>query len=286
MKVENGDEFSVMRNLNNNEKVPLINPQTCEMVPDARIIFESWFDKFARPREEFDDAETLSDAKYMDKSSCVKFLISTIKDQRLNNYSASPESVRIDENSSTIQSLYKDYDEDKDDRLTKAEFLRFYQTKCRDNPNIVWQNLEKHNVGKDLMLGQHSDFDLTYNNDSCLVTDQTELPRYFISANQDLFNALFNLEHLLAREAPSHKQASMESVWRLIGELKTNPQLYLSILKNEDLEARLGNPRQLSSYRLLYTLQIMYSLMANYRVQEASCVNLYVESRAKPQLWN
>ena len=57
MKVENGEEFTVMRNLNNNDKVPLINPQNNELVPDARIIFEEWFDTFAVPREEFDDAE-------------------------------------------------------------------------------------------------------------------------------------------------------------------------------------------------------------------------------------
>ena len=56
MKVENGEEFTVMRNLNNNDKVPLINPQNNELVPDARIIFEEWFDTFAVPREDFDDA--------------------------------------------------------------------------------------------------------------------------------------------------------------------------------------------------------------------------------------
>jgi len=71
MKVENGEEFTIMRNLNSNDKVPLINPQNNEMVPDVRIIFEKWFDTYARPREEFKDAETLTEAKYMDKKSCV-----------------------------------------------------------------------------------------------------------------------------------------------------------------------------------------------------------------------
>lgn len=40
MKVENGEEFTVMRNLVNNEKVSLINPQNNELVPEARLIFE------------------------------------------------------------------------------------------------------------------------------------------------------------------------------------------------------------------------------------------------------
>lgn len=78
MKVENGEEFTVMRNLNNNEKVPLINPQNNELVPDARIIFEEWFDTFARPKEEFEDAESLTEEKYMDKEACVRFMTSTI----------------------------------------------------------------------------------------------------------------------------------------------------------------------------------------------------------------
>ena len=78
MKVESGEEFTVMRNLNNNEKVPLINPQNNELVPDARIIFEAWFDTFARPRGEFEDAESLTEEKYMDKQACVRFMTSTI----------------------------------------------------------------------------------------------------------------------------------------------------------------------------------------------------------------
>ena len=68
-----------MRNLNNNEKVALTNPQNNELVPDARLIFEEWFDTFAKPREEFDDADSLTEPKYMDKASCVNFMHTTIK---------------------------------------------------------------------------------------------------------------------------------------------------------------------------------------------------------------
>lgn len=126
------------------------------MVPDVRIIFEEWFEMFARPREEFEDAEGLTEEKYMDRKACVNFMLSTIKDNRLNNniHASSPESFTINENSTTINSLYKEYDSDEDGRLTKSDFLRFYQTKCLQQPAVVWQNLEKHNVGKDLMTGQ------------------------------------------------------------------------------------------------------------------------------------
>ena len=40
MKVESGEEFSVMRNFASSERVPLTNPQTKKMVPDVKIIFE------------------------------------------------------------------------------------------------------------------------------------------------------------------------------------------------------------------------------------------------------
>ena len=79
----------------------------------------------------------------------------------------------------------------------------------------------------------------------------------------------------------------MESVWRLIGRLKTNPQLYLSVLRNENLEERLGveNPEQVQSYKLLYSLQIIYSLIGNYRNKSVNTVSLYREKQ-RPQLWS
>ena len=78
----------------------------------------------------------------------------------------------------------------------------------------------------------------------------------------------------------------MQAVWNLIGCLKTSPQLYLSLLKNERLEERLGRPRQTSNYRLLYTLQIIFNFMAYYRKKELSMAFLYYEAPRRPQpLW-
>jgi len=77
----------------------------------------------------------------------------------------------------------------------------------------------------------------------------------------------------------------MDSVWRLIGQLKTNPQLYLSLLRNENLEERLGNPEEVSSYKLLYSLQIIYSLMSNYGKKRSGTVNMYLENRKPQPLW-
>ena len=163
------------------------------MVPDVRIIFEKWFDTYAKPREEFKDAETLTEAKYMDKKSCVQFMTSTIKGVQQTGIDRVD--TVITESSNAIKALYDEYDSDHDGRLTKADFFNFYHQKCIKMPHVVWQNLEKHNVGKDLLPGQALEIDLTYSNDSCLIQSQEELPRYFISANQEQFNFLFNLEN-------------------------------------------------------------------------------------------
>lgn len=100
------------------------------------------------------------------------------------------------------------------------------------------------------MPGQNSEVDLTYSDDDCLVRSQDTLPRYFISANQEQFNSLFDLEPMLS----AGNSDTMEQVWKLIGSLKTNPSLYLSLLRNEHLDERLGSPEQMSNYRLMYTL--------------------------------
>ena len=60
-----------MRNFASSERVPLTNPQTKKMVPDVKIIFEQWFDTFSRPKEEFEDADSLTEDRYMDKKGCV-----------------------------------------------------------------------------------------------------------------------------------------------------------------------------------------------------------------------
>ena len=40
-------------------------------MPDARIIFEQWFDTYSRPKEEFEDSAELTEERYMDKKGCL-----------------------------------------------------------------------------------------------------------------------------------------------------------------------------------------------------------------------
>ena len=69
---------------------------------------------------------------------------------------------------------------------------------------------------------------------------------------------LFGLENKL------NDAKAQESVWNLIGQLKTNPKLYLSLLKNENLAERIGKPSEIPTYKLLYNLQILQSFLSNY----------------------
>ena len=70
---------------------------------------------------------------------------------------------------------------------------------------------------------------------------------------------------------------AQESVWGLIGQLKTNPKLYLSLLKNENLPERLGKPAEVPTFKLLYYLQILHSFLSGYGQKKAGAISLYFE---------
>ena len=67
---------SALKNQPLSEKLTkkLIDTQNDELLPDVRTIFEGWFDKYAKPKVEFPDANSLTDERYMDKQACVCFM--------------------------------------------------------------------------------------------------------------------------------------------------------------------------------------------------------------------
>lgn len=73
-----------------------------ELVPEARAIFESWFDKF-------------SEDGVMTPETCVEFIKNSTKDETV--AITDPRVVR----------LFNEYDKDIDGKLTKEEFLEFYK---------------------------------------------------------------------------------------------------------------------------------------------------------------
>lgn len=51
-----------------------------------------------------------------------------------------------------IDGVYKQYDDDKDDYLTLANFLAFYRDSAIDRLSTVWSNLHSFGVQNDLRL--------------------------------------------------------------------------------------------------------------------------------------
>ena len=156
----------------------------------------------------------------MDKTACVAFMTATVKTQ--------PNQMpvqKITENTSFIVNLFQSFDADEDGRLTKADFIRFYHQKSmeKDGNRAVWQNLESHGIGKDLKPGVINDTDMHYNDDLSIIRCQDRLPRYFIAADEKLLNSLFSLEEALKNSQRNHYSEAMDSVWKLIGQLKTSP---------------------------------------------------------------
>jgi Ca2+-binding EF-hand superfamily protein len=50
-----------------------------------------------------------------------------------------------------IQRLFNEYDTNRDGRLTLSDFLRFYSEKSVNQTEVVWQNLQAHGIGHDLL---------------------------------------------------------------------------------------------------------------------------------------
>ena len=91
-----------------------------------------------------------------------------------------------------MREIFNEYDADNDKRLTKSEFLEYFQVKSRTNYSTVMKNLESHGFGKDLRL--HSDQDCKYDEEQYMTKDLNELPRAVMSMNDEIFQFLFNLE--------------------------------------------------------------------------------------------
>lgn len=236
----------------------MINPQTNQLVREVEEIFGTWFDRFSLPAEHFnpEDYPVNSEERYMTKQTCVEFLTHTVAE--LNSYVGQRQNF---EENKSINELFSTYDTDQDGRLTKADFLRFYTDKSNSAPDKVWQNLIQHEIGRDLFPCPKKE--LTYENDVNVVRDQTELPRYLISSNLQTLDFLFTLEHQLD-SATTQAQKAKEAIWKLVTSLKTNPHIYLSLLRNQDLSKMLQPEGGLPLHKQLYMLQILQSFVNGY----------------------
>ena len=76
---EHDEEMRVTRKTNDMTRAHLLNKYTSELVPDARAIFVTWFNKFATRKEEFEDADQLNEERYLSRENFVDFMRSIQK---------------------------------------------------------------------------------------------------------------------------------------------------------------------------------------------------------------
>jgi Ca2+-binding EF-hand superfamily protein len=82
-------------------RVPLVNGKK-ELMPEAKKIFESWFETFSRDG-------------FMTPETCVDFIRNSTSDQ----------TVTIQDN--RVTRLFTEYDRDNDNRISREDFLEFYR---------------------------------------------------------------------------------------------------------------------------------------------------------------
>jgi len=72
---ESHEEINVLRQPKATNKVPLVNPQTNTLVPEAEAIFGGWFDSYSVESEAGDP-----EPRYMTRESCIDFLCAAVSE--------------------------------------------------------------------------------------------------------------------------------------------------------------------------------------------------------------
>jgi len=204
-----------------------------ELTPAARRVFCHWFEMF----READGTWSKESAGYFVQGCCGE--------------PPGPTDTRV-------VTLFQQYDKDGDGKIKLKDFLTFYATASRgDKPAVVRDNLKAFNVRPDLVkwsdLGEQA---------STAVAD---LPRRFMSRNQAHFDQLMSL-------LDQQNEEVTKEAWDLVQMLATNQAFYRQVL-NLDIakQGAIGNVDwarcfdRSSSYRLLYTLQIVQAVLEDGR---------------------
>lgn len=142
-------------------------------------------------------------------------------------------------------------------------------------PDVVRQNLTHQGVGHDLKpLVDWSR--LSLDTDTRVIKEEATLPRSKLASNHALF------EQMLDRvERASGDEA--EYLWDLLMNLPTNQQIEQRILDNENLDELLGLgnsqvlPGQEGLHRVLYCLQIIQSLVCEYKRRPESKIVAHIQ---------
>lgn len=108
------------------QQAALVDPNTGYLTEKAKAIFDEWFDMYS------------TEEGVMTPESTTAFIRGSTN-----------EPVGADD--SRIAGLFKAYDANKDGRLEREDFVRFYFEASRDKPDRVFDNIRNHLIRADLV---------------------------------------------------------------------------------------------------------------------------------------
>lgn len=117
--------------------------------------------------------------------------------------------------------------------------------------------------------------EMTLHSDHRIVKDLNLLPRSKLAQNQVLFEKFLNVVKLSSGD-------EMDGLLKLLIGLPTNEHLEGQILENQDFDSIFGLSEQgfkedTNLYKILYSLQIIQSLILNHKNRPEQLMNLYIE---------
>jgi ubiquitin carboxyl-terminal hydrolase 34 len=163
IRIRLNETFTLQKRYSKVPRIALLDDNE-KLIPQARRIFSSWFNKFA------DKGDKMSPA------GCAAFTSSCTGDT-------------CQGTDKSIQDLFNIYDDDRDGFLTRENFLSFYERSCQNKLITVWSNLNSHFYRGDLRR-----YD-----DGEEPADIETLPGFIIMQNQENYELLFsalNVEEL------------------------------------------------------------------------------------------
>lgn len=167
------------------------------------------------------------------------------------------------------------------DFLLLEEFLSFYEAQTKKRQEAVRHNLGEFNIGRDLKSKLETQT-LTYESDPRTVRNGFELPRAKIAQDDNRFERLLDLVATSGTE-DVHRTVFDDTVglWQLIMQLQTNKTLLNRVLNLEDLDGLLclheDQMQSANTYKILYIIQIIKSLIDEYAAAKESFVILTVD---------
>jgi len=239
------EKLSAIKVYTQTKNAPLVNSRN-EYMPNVKRIIETWF-------EHYSDTE-VDGERVMGDEGFNLFMRETTASSILDN-------IKLKQSKNQFTEGQSEY-------VTREQFLRFYQTKCIEKPDIVRSNFRAHQIGADLKpLMTHPSA-----NDPKENKDLSSLPRHTLAFDQEVFEGIFELL----------EQHQMEDIFVLLHSIRVNPATFFQILTlkdRESLAAHLADDK--SMYRKFYSLKIIAHLFHEHlSTQQEKAVVFYVDPKS------